>query len=70
MKDSTMVGLWVSLTILALLVNSGIMIYMYGYKSGQIDAINKKIHYQLITQEDNATKWVYSKKQYSVTKGK
>ena len=70
MKDSTMLGLWLSLTISVLLVNFGIMIYKYGYENGQIDAINKKIYYQLITQEDNATKWVYSKEQYPVTKGK
>ena len=35
---------------------------IYGYKNGQVDAINGEINYELQAQEDNTVKWVEIKK--------
>lgn len=38
------------------------VIYDYGYKQGQIDAINGKIKYHLVVTDDKTSRWVLIRK--------
>lgn len=47
---------------IGLIISIIIMIGNNEYKSGQIDAINGDIKYELVTQNDSTTKWKLIKK--------
>ena len=47
---------WLLVAVLILVIG-GIIVHSAGYKSGQLEAMKDKYHYQLVQEKDQETKW-------------
>lgn len=52
----------ITIIVFVIILTLGHITCEYGYKLGQIDAINGKIKYHLIVNEDKTSEWVLIKK--------